>query len=451
MSDHLYLEESSQRSELHIAKEIWSTQKTAEGHKLVAFKDAALLTNHDGRIVKITPVKDLSSSSLHNQHQVVNHGDGIIVPGFVDPHLHCPQLDVIGSGGLPLLDWLNSYVFPAESKFSSREIARRGAQRLSRELRRNGVTTAAVFSSVHAIAADELFNEFDQAGLRLVSGKTSMDCGAPATLLQASESDLIEQESLIEKWHGRSNRLLYAITPRFALSCSPRMLRSLGDLRAKNPSCLVQTHISENIHEVAEVRRQWKDQADYLAVYEDYGLLSDKTLLAHGVYLSDMELTRIAKSKATVVHCPTSNSFLGSGLFSLRRSLNLGVRVCLASDIGGGTSLSPWQTMLESYKVQALQGDFVSAVDLFYRATLAGAEALGLDTICGSLDVGKSADFVVLQPKANQLLAERLDTTKTAEERLFALMTFGDDRIVSSTYVSGVAVFKNVENLQALG
>ena len=439
------LKDSTQRSALHLAKEIWSTERTTRGYKFVSIKDASLLTDDDGRIIKIGAASELSSTVLQNQHKVINHGEAIIIPGFVDSHLHCPQLDVIGSGGHALLDWLNQYVFPAESAFSSREIARRGAQRLSRELRKNGVTTAAVFSSVHGSAADELFSEFDQSGLRLISGKTSMDCGAPPELLQAAESDLAEQESLIAKWHGRSNRIFYAITPRFALTCSPRMLRLLGDLREKHPTCMVQTHISENKHEVTEVLRHWKDHLDYLAVYEDYGLIGENTLLAHGIYLSDSELSRIAKSKATVVHCPTSNSFLGSGLFSIRRALDFGVRVSFASDIGGGTSLSPWQTMLESYKVQALQGHFVSATELFYRSTLAGAEALGLASMCGSLEVGKFADFVVLNPKANQLLAERLDVTPNPEDRLFAMMAFGDDRIVASTYVGGSTVFKNAD------
>jgi guanine deaminase len=282
-----------------------------------------------------------------------------------------------------------------------------------------------------------LFDSFDRSGLRLVAGKTSMDIGAPKDVLEPVAQDIESQENLIAKWHGRDGRLFYAITPRFALSCSPAMMKALQALREKYRSCYVQTHISENINEVKDVLAVWKGFRDYLAVYEDHGLLGSKTLLAHGIYLTESELTRVAASGTSIVHCPTSNTFLGSGLFNLNRATTAGAKVCLASDIGAGTGLSPWQTMLECYKVQALQGASVSADELLYRATLAGAEALSLDVKTGSLEVGKYADFVVVRPDKNELLGERLAVTKSSSERLFACIAYGDDRIVDSVYVAG--------------
>jgi guanine deaminase len=430
---------------VHLADEVWLLSHKNGSSSFDAIKNAALAVGADGRILAVGSRSEVLGSIQSSQVEIIDHEASIIVPGFVDAHLHCPQLDVIGSGGYPLLDWLNKFVFPAEARFSDPLVASSGAKRLVRELKKNGVTTAAVFSSVHAVAADELFREFDDAGLRLITGKTSMDLGAPNELLENVESDLVRQDKLISTWHGKSERLHYAITPRFALSCSKQMLRGLGELKAKWPSCFIQTHISENKKEVTEVQAVWKQHRDYLAVYEDFGLLDGKTLLGHGIHLTDSELKRIEKVGATVVHCPTSNTFLGSGLFDLRRAEDFGVRVCLASDVGAGTSLSPWKTMLECYKIQALQGEFCSAADLLYRATLAGAEALGMGAFSGSLEVGKFADFVVINQSKNLFLAERLLKTHSAEERFFATMTYGDDRITESMFVAGKQVYNQTD------
>lgn len=435
--------EPTERLTVHLAAEIWHAQKERGKIVFKAEKDAAMTVDQQGKIVKVNSRMEVSQQVSDGVVTCVDHGNSYIVPGFIDAHLHCPQLDVIGSGGQPLLGWLDKYVFPAEAKFCHQSVAKAGAKRLTRELQRHGVTTAAVFSTVHAVATDELFSEFDAAGLRLVSGKTSMDCGAPHNLMQDPESDMVDQKLLINKWHGKNGRLFYAITPRFALSCTKEMFRKLSDLRADFPTCFVQTHISENQNEVLAVRDAWKAHKDYLAVYEDFGLLGDKTLLAHGIYLSDDEFKRIAKNRARIVHCPTSNTFLGSGLFPLARALDAGATVCLASDIGGGTSVSPWHTMLEAYKVQALQGAYLSAAELLYYGTLAGAEALGMDSICGSLEPAKAADFVVISPRWNQLLAERIAKTSSPEERLFAFITYGDDRVVDATYVSGREIYRH--------
>ena len=429
---------------IHRAKEIWHvTRRSTKNLEFVAINDGALALDHSGRLVGVGRASEFRAlnGSGANPVEVINHGDGVIIPGFIDAHAHCPQMDMMGSGGYSLLEWLDRYVFPAEARFNDETVARDGARRMVREFKRHGITATAVFSSVHAIAADCLFSEFDTAGLRLITGKTSMDVGAPSSVLQPVNADIEDQQALIARWHGKSDRLRYAITPRFALSCSREMMRALGDLRERNPSCYVQTHISETKDEVAAVRNVWKDCRDYLAVYADHGLIGDKTLLAHGIHLTDGELERVVHSKSSIIHCPTSNTFLGSGLFPLRRARDAGAKVCLASDIGAGTSLSPWQTMLEAYKVQSLQGDHPKASELLYLATLAGAEVLGLDRDVGSFEPGKYGDFVVINPTKKPLLAERIAGAKDAEERLFACITHGDDRLTQSVFVAGQKVF----------
>jgi guanine deaminase len=424
---------------VHRAKEIWFTRKEGDEIQFVTLVDAALAIDANGKITAIGRASEFKSPA--HCEKVIDHGDGILIPGFVDAHIHCPQLSVIASGGMPLLDWLTKYIFQAEAQFKNQNVATAGARRLTRELKQNGVTTAAVFSSVHAVAAEALFQEFDSAGMRLMTGKTAMDVGGPAGVLQPVHSDIEDQEVLIERWHNKSGRLLYAITPRFALSCSRELMLALGELRERHPSCYVQTHISENLEEVAAVKDIWKANADYLAVYEEHGLIGSKTLLAHGIYLTDSELKRMAKAKATLVHCPTSNSFLGSGLLNLKRVEEFGVHMCLASDIGAGTHFSPWQTMLECYKIQALQGVRLPAHELLYRSTLAGAEALGMASVCGSLEVGKDADFVIVDASKKLILAERLAVAESPEERLFACITLGDDRIISKSYVAGNLIY----------
>jgi guanine deaminase len=432
---------------IHRAKEIWHVVRRGPKNSLefVAIADGALALDQSGRLLGVGRASEFRSlhASAASPIEVINHGEGILIPGFVDAHAHCPQIDVMGSGGCSLLEWLDLFVFPTEAKFSQESIARDGARRLVREFKHHGVTTAAVFSSVHAVAAECLFSEFDTAGLRLVTGKTSMDVGAPAGVLQPVIADIEDQQALIARWHGKSGRLHYAITPRFALSCSREMMRALGDLRERNPGCYVQTHISETKDEVAAVKSVWKDCRDYLAVYADHGLIGGKTLLAHGIHLTDGELERIVQSKSSIIHCPTSNTFLGSGLFHLRRTRDAGARVCLASDIGAGTSLSPWQTMLESYKVQSLLGEHPKASELLYLATLAGAEVLGMDQDFGSFEPGKFADFVVINPAQKPLLAERMAASKDAEERLFACITHGDDRLTQSVFVAGQKIYEH--------
>jgi guanine deaminase len=428
---------------LHRASELWTTNVQDHQVHLTAISDAAVAIDQEGKISAVGRFQEFKSQVQLAGIEVIDHGHGIILPGFVDAHVHCPQLDVMACGGHSLLDWLQNFVFPKEASFADQSVAEHGAKRLVRELVNSGVTTAAVFSTVHAKAADLLFQQFDVSGLRLVSGKTSMDVGAPTNVLQSVKGDIEEQEALINKWHGRNGRLFYAITPRFALSCSHEMMRSLGDLRERYEGLFVQSHISETKDEVAAVKNTWKECADYLAVYADNGLLGERSFLAHGIHLTESELERMSASKTALVHCPTSNTFLGSGLLNLNRAVSAGVKVCLGSDIGAGTSFSPWATMLECYKVQALQGMRPSGSTLLYLATQGGANALCLGNETGSLEVGKCADFIVIDPDRRPILAERLAVAKNPEERIFSTIVHGDDRITKNVFINGKSVFPN--------
>lgn len=373
----------------------------------------------------------------HEGAKVVDHGDGVILPGFVDAHLHFPQLDTMGSHGKHLIQWLETFIFPAEASFSDAAVAGETAGRFTKELAANGVTTSVVFSSVHPIAAEVLFSAFEASGLRGVVGKTSMDVNAPAAVLLDWRADIEAQEVLIKKWHGRHGRLYYAVTPRFVLTSSNDQMKALADLHARHPDTFVQTHISECEGELKSVALAFPEARDYLSIYEDYGLINDRTLLGHGIWLTESERERVAGHGASIVHCPTSNSFLGSGLLDLKKTCDAGIEVALGSDIGAGTSLSPWATMLEAYKIQAQRSQPLEPESLLYLATLAGAEALHMDGDIGSLDPGKLADFQVISFAGKPILHERVTRTRSPAERLFATMVHGDDRILKRLYVAG--------------
>ncbi len=401
-----------------------------------AIPDAGLAVDSStGRILDVGNFAAVKAR--HAAASVLNHGDGVIVPGFVDAHLHFPQLDAMGSHGKHLIQWLESYIFPAESRFADQGVAGSTAARFTQELARNGVTTSVVFSSVHPVAAESLFAAFEASGLRAVVGKTSMDVNAPESVLLDWRADIDAQEALIAKWHGRDGRLFYAVTPRFVLTSSRHQMKALSELHARHPETYIQTHISECEGELRSVAEAFPEAKDYLSIYEDYGLINERTLLGHGIWLTESERDRVAAFGATVVHCPTSNAFLGSGLIDLKKTCDAGIEVALGSDIGAGTSLSPWVTMLEAYKIQALRSQPLEPEALLYLATLAGAEALHMDHMTGSLEPGKQADFQVISFDAKPLLRERVARTRTPQERLFATVVHGDDRVLDKLYVAG--------------
>lgn len=365
--------------------------------------------------------------------------DTLLTPGFVDTHLHAPQLEMIGSYGGHLLEWLNRYTFPTEGKFSDVGYATRVATALFDELLRNGTLTALIFSTVHREATEIFFKEAERRGLRAIIGKTMMDRNAPDYLLESARDSYDNSLALLKTWHKRG-LLDYAITPRFAPTSTPELLEAAGALKREFPAAYVQTHISENPMEVAWVHELFPD-AEYADVYDRYGLLDSKTVLAHGVHLTEEELDLLSRRGARIAHCPNSNLFLGSGLFPLHRVLESGVIVGLGSDIGAGTTPSMFNAMADAYKVQQVQHVSLSPFHLWYLATLGGARALSLDSETGSLETGKSADFLALDLRATPLLALRSERASSAEDLLAGLIFMGDDRAVRSAWVAGRPVW----------
>jgi guanine deaminase len=373
-----------------------------------------------------------------------DHGEALIVPGFVDAHLHYPQYRMLAAYGKDLLDWLNRYTFIEEQRYADAGFAAGAAVGFTDELFRHGITSCLAFSTIHPVALDALFTEAGRRGMAMISGKTMMDCNAPSGLTDTPQRGYDESRALIERWHGRG-RLQYAITPRFAVTSSEAQLEATGALKREYPGLVLQTHLSESAGEIATVARAFPWSRDYTDVYDHYGLLSERAFFAHGIHLSDRELARLSEAGASVVHCPTSNNFLGSGLFRYHHTRNgpNPVTVGIGCDIGGGTSYSMLATMRDAYVVSQLCGARISAFDAFFLATLGNAGLLHLDHEIGTLEAGKFADIVVLDPQATPLMAERHKLSESLHDVLFALMIMGDDRAVKETWVAGRQMKKN--------
>ncbi len=397
-----------------------------------AFEDGALLIE-EGRIVDVGPAERIASGV---DAHVEDFGGRLIVPGFIDCHVHFPQLDIIASFGEQLMDWLERYAYPAEMRLAEVEYARELARLFVDQLIANGTTSALVFATVHRHSAECLFEEALERNLRLIAGKVLMDRGAPDALLDTAETGVADSRALIETWHGRG-RLGYAITPRYALTSSEAQLAGAGALAAEFPDVWVHTHLAENRREIDEVADAFPGCDSYLGVYERAGLLRERALFAHCIHLDDQERRRLASAGAGAAFCPTSNLFLGSGLYDLRRMTEAGVRTGLATDVGAGTSLSMLRTMGEAYKVLQLQDQVLSPERALYLATLGAAEALGIEREVGSFEPGKDADFVVLDPAMTALSRHRDAYARSVGERLFALTALGDDRHVVATGVAG--------------
>ena len=361
---------------------------------------------------------------------------GIIVPGFIDCHVHFPQLDIIASFGEQLMDWLERYAYPGEMRLADQEYARELACLFVDQLIANGTTSALVFATVHAHSAEFLFEEAMAKGLRLIGGKVLMDRHAPEALMDTAESGYADSRAMIERWQGKG-RLGYAITPRFALTSSEAQLEAAGRLASEFPDTWIHTHLAENHREIDEVAVEYPWSGSYLGVYERFGLLRERAVFAHCLHLDDEDRRHMASAGAAAAFCPTSNLFLGSGLYDLERMVAAGVRTGLATDVGGGTTLSMLRTMGEAYKVLQLQDQVLTAGRALYLATLGAAEALYIDAHVGNFLPGKEADFVVLEPRATTLTAHRDAHTTSLDERLFALMHMGDDRHVLASAVNG--------------
>lgn len=398
------------------------------------FEDGYLAVGNDGNIAGV------GEWAQRPEGDATELGPGaLITPGFIDTHLHAPQLEMIGSYGGHLLEWLNRYTFPTEKKFADPVHARRVARAFYGELLRNGTLTALVFSTIHYEATDIFFEEAERRGFRGIVGKTMMDRNAPEYLLDATpEKSYDESRALLTKWHGRG-LLRYAITPRFAPTSTAELLDAAGTLKKEFPDAWVHTHISENPNEVRWVQELFPE-AEYADVYDRYGLLGEKSVLAHGVWLTPEELDLLARRGARISHCPNSNLFLGSGLFPLQRVLAAGVVVGLGTDIGGGTNPSLFNAMADAYKVQSVQGVSLSPFHLWYLATLGGAKTLSLDAETGSLETGKSADFLVIDLHATPLLSMRTARAESLEDLLAGLIFMGDDRAVQRSVIGGSIV-----------
>jgi guanine deaminase len=371
----------------------------------------------------------------------VTHLPGrILAPGFLDLHIHYPQTDVIGSPAEGLLPWLEHYTFPHEARFADAAYAADVATFFLDELARNGVTTALTFATSHPTSVNALFTEARQRGLRLITGKVLQDRHSPDGVRDQTEQSLIDTEALIKQWHG-VDRLGYAITPRFAPSCSEAQLTGAGELAARYPDVWIQSHVSENLDEVRWARELFPASRSYLAVYDDHGLMRERAVYAHCIHFDDDDRALMRDTGTAAAVSPTSNLFLGSGFFDYAGAERVGFRYGLASDVGGGTSFSPFHTMLAAYTAgregQTKAGLSLSPQHLWWQHTAGAAQALGLGGVVGNLQPGHEADFIVLNPAATPLLARRTAQAQTLDELLFAMIVLGDDRLVEKTIISG--------------
>lgn len=360
----------------------------------------------------------------------------LLMPGFIDTHVHYPQTDMIASGGTDLLDWLTHYTFPEERRFADAVAAREVAEFFLDELMRNGTTTAQVLGSVHRASAEAIFAAAEARGLRLIAGKCLMDRNCPDDLRDTAIDGERDTRALIEHWHGRE-RLHYAITVRFAPTSTDAQLQSAGRMARDYPDSFIHSHLAENLGEVAWVRELFPKSRSYLDVYEHYGLLRERAIYAHCIHLDTTDRERMAATGASCAFSPTSNLYLGSGLFDLAACDAAGMGYALATDVGGGSSFSMLKTMSEAYKVAQLQGQRLTPLRAFYLATLAGARILGLADRIGTLAVGSEADFIVLDLKATPLLERRIARCQSLSEELLVLMTLAPDRAIRETHVLG--------------
>ena len=402
------------------------------------FEDGLLVIDN-GQVAKVGHAADLLPTL--KGVEITEYRDAMITPGFIDTHIHYPQTGMIASYGEQLLDWLNTYTFPTEQQFADKAHAADVAGIFLKELLRNGTTTALVFGTVHKQSVDAFFEAAQALNLRMIAGKVLMDRNAPDYLTDTPESGYADSKELIERWHGKG-RLHYAVTPRFAPTSTPEQLSLAGKLLGEYPDLYMHTHLSENRQEIEWVKQLFPERSGYLDVYDHFKLIGPRAVFAHGVHLCDAECQRLAETGSAVAFCPTSNLFLGSGLFDLNKLEAHGVRVGLGTDVGAGTSFSQLQSLNEAYKVMQLQGKKLDPFKSLYLATLGGANALYLDDKIGNFESGKDADFVVLDYNATPLISYRMQQAKTLDEKLFALTMLGDDRAIKETFAAGQSVHR---------
>jgi guanine deaminase len=407
-------------------------------HSYEYFEDGVLVVD-EGKVIQLGDANTLLAQLDHPAKLVDLRGQ-LIIPGFVDTHLHYPQIDIMASYGDTLLDWLNHYTFPAEQAYKDPRCALEAAEFFLDELLKNGTTTAMVFGSVHKTSVNAFFEASQTRNTRMICGKVMMDRRAPQALCDTAEESYQDSSELIERWHQKG-RQQYAVTPRFAITSSPAQLEVARQLLRETPGLMLQTHLSENEEEIALTLKLFPKARDYLDVYEGYDLVGENSVFAHAVHVSDSECQRLAEHKATIAFCPSSNLFLGSGLTDIAKFDQHSLGYSLASDIGAGTRISMLHTMAEAYKVCRSRGYQLNALRSFYLATLGGAQALGLENKIGSFKPGNEADFVVLNYDSTSLMKRRQEQCESLSDKLFALLMLGDERCITSTYVAGKRMY----------
>jgi guanine deaminase len=421
---------------------VWCADDPADEADALRSETDGIALFSKGKVVAVGPAAELAAR--YPSAKIAHFPGCMIFPGFVDAHIHCVQTDVIASPANGLLPWLKQFTFPNETRYSDPAVATESAKFFIDQLLRNGTTTAAVYGSVHRGATDALMDEALAKSMRLVAGKSLMDRNAPPELLDRSASQGVrDAEAQIAKWH-RTNRLGVALTVRFAGTSTPEQLNLCGELLQRYPDVWLQTHVAENLEEIAWIMGLFPGHRSYLDIYRRFGLLRPRSVMAHCIHFDDDDWACMRDTGATVASCPTSNFFLGSGVYDHARARAAGVTTALGTDVGGGTSFSMLTTMHSAYTAARMRGLTLEPAQLLYHATLGGARALGLQKHIGQIQPGFDADLTVLDPQANPLLARRIASAGSLEEALFGMIVLGDDRIVKATIVDGNLAYGQV-------
>ncbi|SFM74324.1 guanine deaminase [Thioclava dalianensis] len=422
-------------AELHLGQVVeYHGDPLIEGPDAVVHHRHGALLIEDGKIAAVGPAQSLRAA--HPEVPVTDHGAHLLSPGFIDAHVHYPQTAIIASWGKRLIDWLNSYTFPEETRFADAGYARDVAGRYLDLALANGTTSACSFCTIHPESVDALFEAAQARGMRMLAGRTCMDRNAPDGLRDTAQSAYDQSKALLERWHG-TDRLSYVITPRFSPTSSPEQLSALGALWAEHPDCLMQTHLSEQTDEVAWVRDLYPQARDYLDTYEAHGLLGENALYGHAIHLEPREAARIAEIGAALIHCPTSNSFIGSGLFDWPQRQAERQRIGLATDTGGGSSFSMLRTMAATYEIGQLTGQPLHPAQLWWLATQGSARALRIEHKVGALAPGMEADFIAVDLASTPAIAQRQARAEDIWEALFPTIMMGDDRAIAGTWIAG--------------
>jgi len=403
--------------------------------------DDGLLLVENGKINSIGEYSELFKT-LDKNTEIIDYSGKILMPGFIDTHIHFPQLEIIAAYGRQLLEWLSLYVFPTEKKYSDETYSSSKASFFLEELLRNGTTTAVVYPTVHMNSVDSLFKEAEKLDMCIISGKVLMDRNAPMYLTDTPTTSYEESKNLINKWHNKG-RLKYAITPRFAITSTEEQLEMVSTLKEEFPDVYIQTHLSENKEEVKLIKQLYPWSIDYINVYEKFNILTPKTILGHCIYLSERGYKVIKSTESIISWCPSSNFFLGSGVFNLQKAIKHNVNVTIGSDVGGGNRIFLFQVLNEAYKAAALKSIKLSPFSSLYTLTLGNAKLLGLSNEIGNFELGKYADFVVLDPCNTPLMQERMKNTRHLEDTLFTLQMLADNRCVKATYIKGELKYNN--------